>query len=577
MRQAHILIIDDEESIRHTFGAFLNKEGYITSEAKDYAAALAALRNTSFNLVFTDIILGAYSGVDILKEIKAQGRTCPVIMITGEPNIDTAAASVRLGAFDYLPKPIKRDTLVRVTKHALQHKMLLDEKTIIEQEKERYRSHLEAIFRSVDDAIITVDKGLRIIQANDAVENICSLSPKGLINVKIDTIENECCRECLSILKETIQTKRSIHEYRIECSHIKHAGQVVVLNISPLRNKDDEPIGAVMVMRDITRLSHLEKELQDRHQFHNIIGRSKKMQDIYSLLENLKEVDTTVLITGQSGTGKELVARAVHYNGVRSVNPFVVVNCSALAENLLESELFGHVKGSFTGAIKDKAGRFQLAGNGTIFLDEIGDISPRTQLKLLRVLEAREFERVGESTPIRMDAQVISATNRDLRERVKTGEFREDLYYRLKVVEISVPPLSERKDDLTLLVNHYIQEFNNRFNKHIMGVSSEVEKIFMEYDWPGNVRELIHTLEHAFVLCRRPTIEKDDLPPEFHDICKHLPVKEEAGKRGRQDIIDALDKTLWNKAKAANILNVSRQTLYRKMKEYNIRNPDKKV
>ncbi|MBN2299412.1 MAG: sigma-54-dependent Fis family transcriptional regulator [Deltaproteobacteria bacterium] len=577
MKQAHILIIDDEESIRHTFGEFLRREGYRTSAARDYADAMAALQDTSFDLVFTDIILGEHSGVDILKEIKAQGRTCPVIMMTGEPNIDTAAASVRLGAFDYLPKPIKRDTLVRVTKHALQHKMLLDEKAVIENEKDRYQSHLEAIFRSVEDAIITVDSDLRIIQANDAVEKICDLAPKVITNARIDTIENECCKECMNILKETLQTKRSIHEYRIECSNTKHAQQVVVLNISPLRDRQDKQIGAVMIIRDITRLSHLEKELQDRHQFHNIIGRSKKMQDIYNLLEDLKDVDTTVLITGQSGTGKELIARAVHYNSVRSANPFVVVNCSALAENLLESELFGHVKGAFTGAIKDKAGRFQLAGDGTIFLDEIGDISPRTQLKLLRVLEAREFERVGDSTPISMDAQVISATNRDLKERVRTGEFREDLYYRLKVVEISMPPLSERKDDITLLVNHYIQEFNNRFNKHIMGVSSRVEKIFMEYDWPGNIRELLHTLEHAFVVCRRPTIEEDDLPPEFRNLGKYQPERQSPVKSGRQDIIDALEKTYWNKAKAADILNISRQTLYRKMKEYNIRNQDKKV
>ncbi len=577
MQQAHILIIDDEESIRHTFSAFLSREGYRASVAKDYDEALVALTNTSFDLVFTDIILGAHSGVDILREIKAQGHTCPVIMMTGEPNIDTAAASVRLGAFDYIPKPIKRETLVRVTKHALQHKMLLDEKAIIEKENEQYRSHLEAIFRSVEDAIITVDSDRRIIQANDAVEKICGIAPGSITNTGIDTFKNHCCGECMNILKETLDTTRSIHEYRIECSNTKNAQQIVVLNISPLRDRQDKQIGAVMIIRDITRLSHLEKELQERHQFHNIIGRSKRMQDIYNLLEDLKEVDTTVLITGQSGTGKELVARAIHYNSTRAASPFVAVNCSALAENLLESELFGHVKGAFTGAIKDKAGRFQLAGAGTIFLDEIGDISPRTQLKLLRVLEAKEFERVGDSTPIRMDAQVISATNRDLKERVKAGEFREDLYYRLKVVEITVPPLSERKDDITLLVNHYIQEFNNRFNKHIMGVSASVEKIFMEYGWPGNVRELIHTLEHAFVVCRRPTIEEDDLPPEFRSHGNHQQGRPSPVKKEKMDIIDALEKTYWNKKKAADLLNISRQTLYRKIKEYDIRNPDSKV
>jgi len=574
MQRPHILIIDDEESIRHTFCAFLDKEGYQTTAAGDYDSALAALQDTRFDMVFTDIILGEYSGVDILKEIKTRDRSCPVIMMTGEPNIDTAAASVRLGAFDYLPKPIKKDTLVRVTKHALQHKMILDEKAIVESEKERYRSHLEAIFRSVEDTIITVDNDLRIIQANDAAEKICNLSRHSLIHKKIDNIDEGCCKKCFDVLKETIRTKKTVYEYRIECSDPKRDQKIVVLNISPLKDSQDKPIGAVMIIRDITRLSHLEKELLDRHQFHNILGRNKYMQDIYTLLENLKEVDTTVLITGQSGTGKELVARAIHYNGNRAANPFVVVNCSALAENLLESELFGHMKGAFTGAIKDKVGRFQMAKNGTIFLDEIGDISPRTQLKLLRVLEAREFERVGDATPISMDAQIISATNQDLKKKVNAEEFREDLYYRLKVVEVKMPPLSQRKDDITLLVNHYILKFNNRFGKHIMGISSKVEKIFMEYNWPGNIRELVHTLEHAFVVCHRPTIEQEDLPTELRDFVKHQQVSEEPFKLERQDIIDALDKTLWIKARAANLLNISRQTLYRKIKEYDIRNPD---
>jgi transcriptional regulator with GAF, ATPase, and Fis domain len=207
------------------------------------------------------------------------------------------------------------------------------------------------------------------------------------------------------------------------------------------------------------------------------------MQEIYTLLENLKDIDTTVLITGASGTGKELVARAVHYGGTRAHRPFVVVNCSALAESVLESELFGHVKGAFTGAIRDKEGRFQLADHGTIFLDEIGDISPSIQLKLLRVLENKEIERVGDATPIKLDVQLISATNADLRDKVRKGEFREDLFYRLKGVEIHLPALTDRRDDIPLLASHFLSVPQKRFHKEISSLSERVEKIFMDYPW----------------------------------------------------------------------------------------------
>jgi len=572
MRGSKILIIDDEESIRNTFSAFLAKEGYAAYEASDYQSGIKALSENRFDLVFTDIILGSLSGIDILKEIKTQGYTCPVIMITGAPDIETAAASLRLGAFDYLPKPIKRETLVRVAKHAIQHKALLDEKRIIESEKERLRLHLEAIFRSVEDAIVTVDTDYRIIRVNDAFEKICGMRTHSVMGEHLLDTGGECCRMCHEVLKDALETRRTVREYRIECKRISRPDQVVVQSASPLRDSDGRQIGAVMILRDATRLSHLEKELQARHQFHSLIGRSKRMQEIYDLLENLKDIDTTVLITGQSGTGKELVARAIHFSGIRAGHSFVAVNCSALAENLLESELFGHVKGAFTGAVKDKIGRFHMADHGTIFLDEIGDISPKIQLKLLRFLENKEFERVGDPNPIKLDVQVITATNQDLKQKVAQGQFREDLYYRLKVVEITLPPLSQRRDDIPLLVGHYIGVFNNRFNKHIMGISTDVEKLFMEHSWPGNVRELIHCLEHAFVVGKKHTVEVDDLPPELKECLNPQTPSRKTGAPEKDAILKALEQSGGNVARAARILSISRQTIYRKIQEYQIRN-----
>jgi transcriptional regulator with PAS, ATPase and Fis domain len=277
------------------------------------------------------------------------------------------------------------------------------------------------------------------------------------------------------------------------------------------------------------------------------------------------------MITGESGTGKELVAEALHYKGSRGRNSMVKVNCSALSENLLESELFGHVRGSFTGAIKDKIGRFQIADGGTIFLDEIADISPKIQIELLRVLQEKEFERVGDSTTMKVDVRVVAASNQNLSEKVKAGEFREDLYYRLNVMRVTLPPLRDRRDDIPLLVNYFMKKFNSKFNKNITSVSTDVEKIFMEYPWPGNIRELEHALEHAFILCRQTAITVDHLPPELQSF-----EVAESALTGNGDIddpqliIDALDKSAWNKTKAASLLGISRRSIYRKIKEYSI-------
>ncbi len=297
------------------------------------------------------------------------------------------------------------------------------------------------------------------------------------------------------------------------------------------------------------------------------------MQEIYSLIENLADVQTTVLITGESGTGKELAAEALHYKGIRSHKPLVKVNCSALSEGLLESELFGHVKGAFTGAVKDKLGRFQRADKGTIFLDEIGDISPRIQLRLLRVLQGMEFERVGDSTPVKVDVRVIAATNQDLSAKIRRGDFREDLFYRLKVVEINVPPLRERQEDILFLIDHFVEKFNKKFEKEIKAVSADVQKIFMDYEWPGTVRELEHTLEHAFILCRHNTITMDHLPAHFQtsSIVKTRVHRHEEGDETRK-ILQALEKTGGNKAKAARLLGFDRKTLYRKIEKLNIPN-----
>ena len=560
---ARILVIDDEESIRFTFERFLTTEGYIVATAESCSEALARINETSFDVVFADIILGDGTGIDILREIRARGLSCPVIMITGDPGVETAADSIRLGAFDYIPKPVNQESLLHATRTALKYKA-------VNEEKERYRTNLEAIFRSVRDAIITVDKEAVVIELNEAAMTMCGYSLDD-IGKPFSSLPEICGGRCAEILGEAIKSGEPVEVDRIECRPANRARRVISVRTYPLLGLPGMLSGVVMVLRDDTHVADLETELKEHRQFHRIVGRSGPMQKVYSLIKALARVQTTVLITGESGTGKELVAEALHRAGERSHKPLVKVNCSALPESLLESELFGHVKGAFTGAIRDNVGRFHRADGGTIFLDEIGDISPMIQLKLLRVLEESEFERVGSSTPTKVDVRLIAATNKNLMEKVSRGELREDLYYRLKVVEIRLPPLRDRREDIPLLVEHFRNGFNAKFKKTIEAISSDVLKAFLKYPWPGNVRELEHTMEHAFVLCSQNIITFDHLPPDFMSapgIERRSP--DETQAVDSQAILEALDKTAWNKARAARLLGIDRVTLYRKIKRYNL-------
>lgn len=445
----------------------------------------------------------------------------------------------------------------------------------IEEDLEKHRSRLQAIFGSVKDVIMTIDSGLIIVEANEAIESVCGLSRRKIIGKSFADVVTQCSKSCMHVIQKALAGMITVDEYPIKCNHSRQPQQRVVVTNSQLMSRDENFMGLVVVIRDITRLSNLEQVLEERHSFHNIIGKSSKMQVIYDLLDDLANLETTVLITGESGTGKSLIAKALHYSGARASKSMITVNCSALSENLLESELFGHVRGAFTGAIKDSQGRFQAAHGGTILLDEIGDISPRIQQKLLKVLQEKEFERVGESISIKVDTRVIACTNKNLKEKVKLGEFREDLYYRLKVLELKLPPLRERLEDIPLLVDHFCRSFNKSYRKNIRGLSDEVMHVFMNYRWPGNVRELAHSIEHAFVLCHGRIISLDHIPTEIREnsggernYCERTQVETS------EDIVNALKRTDWNKAKAARLLRMDRSTLYRKIRKYRLAKPD---
>jgi len=508
MDRGRVLVVDDEESIRFTFETFLAEEGYSVATAMDFASALGQLAGQEFGVAFVDIILGGKSGLDLLSELRTRSPATEVVLITGAPSIESASEALRLGAFDYLVKPVRQDALLRAADIAFRHKAVSDS-------KERYRRNIEAIFRSVRDAIVTVDQHLNLVEANRAAEDLCGLRRDDKVGKPLKEWGLTCDQSCLQAALDTIARGEPVELEKVRCSGRLRPFQVVSVTATPLIDHAGAPTGGVLVLRDETRLVELEKRLRERTETGPIVGRSPGIRRVLSMVEALGGVDTSVLLTGESGTGKGLVAEALHTASGRAAQPLVKVNCSALSETLLESELFGHVRGAFTGADRNKVGRFERARGGTIFLDEIGDITPRMQLRFLRVLESKEFERVGDSVPIKVDLRVIAATNRNLKELVSRGDFREDLFYRLKVFEIPLPPLRERREDIPALVEHFLQRFDVAMSKHVRSVADDVMELFLRHRWPGNVRELENTLEHAFVLCREETIRRVHLPVDF--------------------------------------------------------------
>ncbi len=551
-----ILVVEDEDVLRFTFTEFLSDEGYEVEGADSYESAFALVNQAEYDIIFTDIVLGGTTGMELLQNIKQRGLNTQVIIITGYPNLETSRNAVKLGAYDYIPKPITRETLLQSAFLAARYKELLD------REEKNY-TNLQAIFDGVQDAIVTVTETLTVSALNRSASDICGFTQE-IIGKSLFSRGMDCRGGCAVPLEESVKKHKPSKVYRIECGRKARANQVVSISVAPMVLKQKRNGGAVMIIRDETELAMLEEELDKRQGFYNIIGKSKKMQDVYSMINKVANVNSTVLITGENGTGKGLVAEALHYAGSRSKNRLVKVLCNTLPEGIIESELFGHVKGAFTGAISDKIGKFHFAQGGTVFLDEIAEFSPKMQLSLLRVLQDKEFERVGDTATIKVDVRIIAATNQDLLKKIKDGTYREDLYYRLKVIEIRLPPLRERLDDIRFLVRYFIEKFNREFNKEVNDLSYEVANIFMNYDWPGNVRELEHTIEHSVLVCSTSVITTKDLPLNFRTVSDRRDCLDQSV------LLQTLKNTGGNKAKAARLLGVSRPFLYKKLREYKI-------
>lgn len=428
------------------------------------------------------------------------------------------------------------------------------------------KDSLNIILDSIADGVFTVDKEWRITSFNKSAERITGFSQEEAIGQYCYEIfrTNVCLDNCA--LGETMETEQNI--VNKELNILDKGNQEVPVSISTavLRDGKGKIIGGVETFRDLSLIKELDKEIHEKYSFQDIISKHPSIISIFRILPDIARSEATVLIQGESGTGKELFAQAIHNLSPRREGPLITVNCAALPETLLESELFGYRKGAFTNAKHDKPGRFQLAEGGTIFLDEIGDIPPGIQAKLLRVLEGKEFEPLGGTTTLKADVRVVTATNKDLPKLVSLGQFRDDLFYRLNVVKIELPSLKERRTDIPLLIEHFIGKFNKKIGKEIKGVSEEVMNILLNYAYPGNIRELENIIEHTFILCKGTHILKEHLPRYLHEQKTLVPEKKSIQKLEEEHIIHTLHTCGGNMGKAAEELGIHRTTLWRKLR-----------
>lgn len=438
-------------------------------------------------------------------------------------------------------------------------------------------ARLISILNSITDGVLTVDNEWRITSFNPAAERITGHKAENVMGKQCyEVMKSETCKTNCP-LRKTMATKIPVYDYEIEIVSAHGETIPISVNTALLIDEENEIIGGVETFRDLSMYKHLSEELNLKYSFANMIGKDKKMQEIYNLLKTISPTSSTILIMGETGTGKELVARAIHHNSPRKDKPFIKVDCASLPETLLESELFGYKKGAFTDARTDKPGKFELADSGTIFLDEIGNIPPSIQAKLLRVLEEHAFEPLGGIKMVKVDVRVISATNRDLQQAIKQGRFREDFYYRLNVVPITLPPLRDRPEDIPLLIEHFLNVFGKKFEKTINAVSQDAMDLLLDYPWPGNVRQLEHAIEHAFIHCTGRTIQIRHLPDDIIQkssilVDRILKTEDPIEEIEKEVIIEALKRNHWDREKTAKTLKISRITLWRKMKKYSIQN-----
>jgi two-component system response regulator HydG len=616
-----ILLIDDEAGIRKLLSISLRGEGYDVITAKNGKRGIELFEQEAPSIVLTDIKMPGTDGIGVLKRIKEINPETEVIVITGDGDMKLAVKSLQLDASDFITKPISEEALSVALKRAeekLKIKKRLKnytynlEKAVKEKTGELEKSYKEmeslcditrkiSEKKSLGEAFdFIIDQTKNILSFEEIAPLIFNKEKKGFVKVNGYKDLNVEDREGLVSAIALMRHPMNIDELSAKgYPWLKSFDGYESLSLVPII-KEDEVVGVVIllasdhivfsgkdlrffylmlsqvagIIRRIALNNEKMKELENKVKmfsgYGGIVGRDHKMRQLYKLILDIAPTDATVMIQGESGSGKELVARAVHLHSYRKDKPFVVVNCSAYPQTLLESELFGHEKGAFTGATHLKLGRFELADKGTLFLDEIGEIPLMSQVKLLRFLQFQKFERSGGIETIEVDIRIIAATNKDLKKEVENGNFREDLYYRLNVIPINVPPLRVRRNDISLLVEHFLKRLNLRGNKKVKGISSEAMDTLMRYNWPGNVRELENIIEHAFILTKNEFINGQSLPFDIYSIVNKEQKISSFQDNEKKFLARVLEEYKWNKLQVAKKLNISRSTLYAKLKKYNI-------
>ncbi|MBN2126130.1 MAG: sigma 54-interacting transcriptional regulator [Deltaproteobacteria bacterium] len=446
------------------------------------------------------------------------------------------------------------------------------------------KDQTQIILDSIADGVFTVDSDFRITSFNRAAEKITGIRKGEALGRHCWEVFRASICEKQCSLRRTMETGQPIVNQSIFIVSLDGDRIPVSISTALLKDEMDEAVGGVETFRDLSLVEELRKELSGRHSFLDIVSKNKEMQRLFAMLEQVSESDTTILLEGESGTGKGLFARAIHSISPRRDGPFVVINCGSLPDTLLESELFGYEKGAHSTAFKDKPGRLALAEGGTLFLDEIGDLSPALQVRLLRVLQDRVYEPLGSTKSLKADVRIVAATNRDLETLVRQGAFRQDLFYRVNVVRLLLPPLRDRKEDIPILAEHFIKKFGSLTGKEIKDLSPEVLPILMAHDFPGNVRELENIVEYATVVCKNSLIGIEHLPEKLLQM-PHAPTERPA-ERGinaldsleemeRHLIYEALKRHQWSRRATAVEMGIHTSTLWRKMKRLQIRTPNR--
>ena len=572
-----LLVIEDTDADFRLVQEYLRESRLASFEirrSQTLSDALRALSENKTDAVLADLGLPDSQGLTIIDKISQAAPNVAVIVLTGLDDEQVGIDALTKGAQDYFAKGrLQVVPLDKSIRYAIERKQA-------EMEIKSSEKKLRTIFEAVPCTILIMDDQLTVRSANGAAQHTFGLPETAIVNHRwgdmlrcthaeetpegcgsLDVCSNCQVRTTVLAALAGAETQRVMANFEFFIDGHIHK-RLFSLSAAPIEYERKRM--AVLTVEDITELSYLRQRLRIEHSFAGIVGKDEKMMELYATIRELAESSAQVLIQGESGTGKELVASALHNEGPRRHKRFVPVNCGSLPDGLLESELFGHCKGSFTGAIRDKKGRFELADGGTIFLDEVGDLSQAMQVKLLRMLQNGQFEPVGSEKTMKVDVRVISATNKDLREEIKAGRFREDLFYRLCVVPITMPPLRERLNDIPLLAESYLEWSSKESHKEKVSLSPEVLDILMEYNWPGNVRELQNVLQFALIKCRGKAISPQYLPINIFPTDKR-PQK----RRNRQGKLDsktvdaALEETQGNKLKAAKLLGVSRATIHR--------------